>query len=55
MDGSAWVDHVVQEMQTAADLPDAKRRAANVLAAFERDVQQRCVAAQEKKADEVSW
>lgn len=53
MSGGAWVDLVVQEMASAADLPDARRRAANVLAAFERDVQQRCVAAQEKETNEV--
>jgi hypothetical protein len=33
-----WIDHLVQEMAAAADLVDAKRRASDVLRAFEQAV-----------------
>ncbi|XP_057971309.1 uncharacterized protein LOC131160039 isoform X2 [Malania oleifera] len=38
MDGSKWVDIFVQEMMNAADLDDARGRAARMLEAFERSV-----------------
>lgn len=38
VDGPKWVDLFVQEMMKAADLDDARRRAAQVLEAFERSI-----------------
>ncbi|KAJ9180739.1 hypothetical protein P3X46_008951 [Hevea brasiliensis] len=38
VDGPKWVDQFVQEMMKAADLDDARRRAAQVLEAFERSI-----------------
>ncbi|CAI0472684.1 unnamed protein product [Linum tenue] len=38
IDGSKWVDLFVHEMMTAADLDDARRRAASILEAFEKTI-----------------
>lgn len=38
VDGPKWVDIFVQEMMNAADLEDARRRAAQILEAFERSI-----------------
>lgn len=37
-DGASWVDIFVQEMMSASDLDDARRRAARMLKAFEKSV-----------------
>lgn len=41
-DAAEWVEVVVREMMSAADLSDARQRAAAVLEAFEKEVRKRC-------------
>ncbi|KAI3851626.1 hypothetical protein MKX03_009006 [Papaver bracteatum] len=48
-DGASWVDIFVQEMMSAADLDDARRRAARMLEAFEKSVADNARASHEQE------
>ncbi|MCL7041664.1 hypothetical protein MKW94_014250 [Papaver nudicaule] len=48
-DGASWVDIFVQEMMSASDLDDARGRAARILEAFEKSVEENSRASHEQE------